>query len=947
MPEPAHHWRFDAKHLAGSAVKALRGPDAKILGGAKLAKGVEAGALVLDGKGQSVRITDRSGSAGLPEKAITVEAWVRVERGHQWGGIIGAVRDNGNDETGWLLGFSGRRFSFALATEDKRSLTYLKANGDFELGRWYHVAGTYDGRDHRVYVNGALEATDASRKGKILYPPTDTFYEIGAYHDTNEFYPMAGQIHEAAVYHAALSARQIAQRYAAGKDRLPKPAPKPVPYRPALGPYVRHDAWRASTVCWQTDQPAPSILLFGVDGKADRRVEDKTPKTAHRIRLRNLRPGCKYTYQIVGQIGGKEKTGPPHVFDTTFNYCPPPLPVRPDPFGRGRAAGRCAAAAERILRVSGVREGYCVVYGIGRGQLAYELARRSDLIVVGVDEDAAKVAAARALLRRADAYGPRITVRHVESLAKLPFTRYFANLVVSADALGQAGCRGSAAEVYRLLRPGGGVACFGWPAGAGGLERKALEAWLRAGGMTCSIEDGGEGLWATAGRGPLAGAGRWTHQYAGPGNSSFGGEARAAAGGTGDFEVQWIGRPGADFGLDRNPRMPAPLSAGGRLFHQGMNRIIALDAYNGTVLWLTEIPDLRRVNIPRDASNWCADENRLYLAVRDRCWVLDARTGRLQTALPLPARHAEGREWGYVGREGDKVFGTSVKAGSSYTAFWGHDAWYDRRDGPGTHKVCSDAIFAREASRTGQLAWTYACGAVINTTIAVGDGRVYFVESRHAEPIASPTGRIRSPALWSDQFLVALDASTGRRLWQRPIDPADGTIVFFLVHADRRLLIASSGAGSYHLYTYDAATGKPGWEAAHKWPSNNHGGHMQHPAVVNGAVYLEPRGYDLKTGRLLTDKMGRREGCATYAATAGALIHRGRSRRIAMWDLRTGAVSSWTNLRPSCWLSVIPAAGMILAPEGGGGCSCGNWLETSVGFLPKTPVKPAGTGGGG
>jgi hypothetical protein len=26
---------------------------------------------------------------------------------------------------------------------------------------------------------------------------------------------------------------------------------------------------------------------------------------------------------------------------------------------------------------------------------------------------------------------------------------------------------------------------------------------------------------------------------------------------------------------------------------------------------------------------------------------------------------------------------------------------------------------------------------------------------------------------------------------------------------------------------------------------------------------------------------------------------------------------------------------MLLAPEGGGGCSCGNWLETSVGFLPK------------
>jgi hypothetical protein len=25
---------------------------------------------------------------------------------------------------------------------------------------------------------------------------------------------------------------------------------------------------------------------------------------------------------------------------------------------------------------------------------------------------------------------------------------------------------------------------------------------------------------------------------------------------------------------------------------------------------------------------------------------------------------------------------------------------------------------------------------------------------------------------------------------------------------------------------------------------------------------------------------------------------------------------------------------MVLSPEGGGGCSCGNWLETSIGFAP-------------
>ena len=59
---------------------------------------------------------------------------------------------------------------------------------------------------------------------------------------------------------------------------------------------------------------------------------------------------------------------------------------------------------------------------------------------------------------------------------------------------------------------------------------------------------------------------------------------------TGQLQVQWLGRPGADFGADRNPRMPAPLSVSGRLFHQGLDRMVALDAFNGAVLWSLEVP---------------------------------------------------------------------------------------------------------------------------------------------------------------------------------------------------------------------------------------------------------------------------------------------------------------------------------------------------------------------
>jgi outer membrane protein assembly factor BamB len=320
--------------------------------------------------------------------------------------------------------------------------------------------------------------------------------------------------------------------------------------------------------------------------------------------------------------------------------------------------------------------------------------------------------------------------------------------------------------------------------------------------------------------------------------------------------------------------------------------------------------------------------------MQDGCWRLDAASGERRALYTLDANApCETHDWGYVARVGKLLYGSRIRKGASYTEYWGHGAWYDDATGAGTGKVCSEVLFALEKD-SGKPVWSYTGGAIINTTVVIGDGRMWFVESRHPEAKASPTGRITSSTLWADQFLVCLEAGTGRKVWEQPIDTADGTVVFFMAYAEQSVVIMSSTSGAYHVYAYGAGDGRPMWQADHKWTGDNHSGHMQHPVVMGGRVYQEPCIYDLKTGQRLSDKMGRHAGCATYAGTPGALLYRNESRQIALWDIGTGVVSGWTNLRPSCWLSAIPSAGMVLAPEGGGGCACGNWLETSVGFLP-------------
>jgi len=147
-------------------------------------------------------------------------------------------------------------------------------------------------------------------------------------------------------------------------------------------------------------------------------------------------------------------------------------------------------------------------------------------------------------------------------------------------------------------------------------------------------------------------------------------------------------------------------------------------------------------------------------------------------------------------------------------------------------------------------------------------------------------------------------------------------------------LIASSNK-QYHINLFDAQDGKAGWHKSFGWQSDNHGGHMSRPAIVGETIYVRPRAFELKTGTQLSVRMPG-GGCGTYAATSDALFF--RSGNVTVWDRQRGQTTKWNRLRPDCWLSTIPASGLLLSPEGGGGCSCGSWLETSLGFIPKGPT---------
>ena len=151
-------------------------------------------------------------ATGLPIKNITVSAWVKTTTADTWGGFFGLVQDNGSTENGWVLGTRSQKFSFALRSTGNTALTYLTDVADFTLNQWYHVTGSYDGTNLKLYVNGVLKASSTAQFGNIQYPSSGWF-TLGRYKDEDENYPHDGSMDNVKMWERTLSDAEVLAEY--------------------------------------------------------------------------------------------------------------------------------------------------------------------------------------------------------------------------------------------------------------------------------------------------------------------------------------------------------------------------------------------------------------------------------------------------------------------------------------------------------------------------------------------------------------------------------------------------------------------------------------------------------------------------------------------------------------------------------------------------------------
>lgn len=586
-----------------------------------------------------------------------------------------------------------------------------------------------------------------------------------------------------------------------------------------------------------------------------------------------------------------------------------------------RITRRVRRAADSIvaqIRRTNITKGYALIVGRKDARLAEVLAGQTQLHVINVLRDAAAVASERRRLIETTAlYGTRVVVQHVEDIGRLPYVSCFANVVVVSGKTAEL----SGTELYRVLRPSGGLMCFA------GVRRKAVEKFIAQAGLPGKevrvADDTVELI-----RGKLPGAFDW--------NSEVTSDHRVKW----PLELQWFGGPGPARMVSRHWRAPTPVVGNGRYFVIGECDLIGVDAYNGRELWSRRIPDLFVLG---QQTAVAADDDSVYVNKPGYCLQLDAQTGRIKklySDVPAPWQvFSLDEQHTFELREAPSYFGTvtigktddglELRLISKTPKVGKKDSWelsFDFR--PAADRLLADG--------RGAFSITVFPASV---SWMPGPGPGYPEINLSREEVKGGAG-----------VVVRINWASIRKLTGR--DPADFTFAALLdLYRDRQLVkdeIFDDDVQAFMKYgratfVVDPSLRKTDDAAASAVPVGKLA-ELPGYARERGRMPLRS-GADNFGGRVLPLTRGqdgrsyrRSYGCGSTIRSATMDFF--RSGTIGFYDLaEDSGVRNFAGVRTGCGVTMIPGAGLLIANEGAATCTCSYNFQTSLALAPAARRK--------
>lgn len=186
-----------------------KGAQAGLPRGVKRTEGIDGRGLLCDGGCVEVlNAPDLS-----PVSTMTLECWAKTDVAGQGNNWIANRVFGGATNKGYRFGVLEGNPCFEIPQSDWSH--HLKAESALPLGRWVHLAGTFDGQTMRIYLDGELKGT-MDRPGPIN--SSEFHLCLGNFEVAHPSY-FRGIIDEVKLYDRALSAEEVKQQYLALKDK--------------------------------------------------------------------------------------------------------------------------------------------------------------------------------------------------------------------------------------------------------------------------------------------------------------------------------------------------------------------------------------------------------------------------------------------------------------------------------------------------------------------------------------------------------------------------------------------------------------------------------------------------------------------------------------------------------------------------------------------------------
>ncbi len=600
----------------------------------------------------------------------------------------------------------------------------------------------------------------------------------------------------------------------------------------------------------------------------------------------------------------------------------------------------------QMIEMTGQREGYCLVWGIGNGRLMEELARQSRLLVIGMDPDAQKV---EALRRRWDGMNlprERVNALAVERFGDVGLPAYLANLIVIGD---EQLSLPDVKAIYRSLRPYGGTFCMRASSGAATDEMVSEEEMPQA--VLTTAKDARGAKWTLLRReGALPGAADWTHNYGDTAQTSMSQDKRVKL----PLGLLHFGNTSNRGVLPRHGHGPTELVAGGRVFIEGVHFLRAFDVYTGRLMWQKDLPGVgyffrhttHEAGANAIGSNYAVTDDDVYVVYEGNILRLDAATGATRETFSIPElTFSQVRVYGdYLVCAANPMTFDRGTIGTSDTWNW----------------TCSRDLLTLNRFR-GERVWhRQAENAFHHNTIIIGSNDTVYCIDRIPPDVVNMLERRGEDVASRAYTLWALEVDTGKERWHIT-DPTRRDKVFgtwlayhetydILVQSFRKSRDMVRGEPFGRLMTLRGEDGTILMEK--ETPAGAEAPFVlyHHMVICQGERSHYGSAFDIRTGEpiqvdhpltgeLVDWTWTRAHGCNSAIACDHLLTF--RSGAAGFYDMSNfGGSGNFGGFKSGCTPSLVPANGVLNYPEYTRTCVCAYQNQTSLAlvYMPEVEI---------